>query len=224
MARRSARGERVQALAPASDQAEERKAGVYCHGPIPTGPAFDFGGAAIQQPLPEQPQWPACPATFVFGSADTAVVPVAPEPLRETAPERPPGPELSEKGEADEKEPEPEPEPEGMLPVKPQLEQPLGQPGEEGAEDEKEPEKEPAGEQEPEGVLQVTPQLASGGNTPTKSQPEAVKAKRVLSPGGTPVREEVLRQNAIADDAMSEVDAEVSSWVVAVAAPRKGLF
>ena len=53
-------------------------------------------------------------------------MPVAPEPLRETAPERPPGPELSEKGEADEKEPEPEPEPEGMLPVKPQLEQPLG--------------------------------------------------------------------------------------------------
>ena len=124
-------------------------------------------------------------------------MPVAPEPLRETAPERPPGPELSEKGEADEKEPEPEPEPEGMLPVKPQLEQPLGQPGEEGAEDEKEPEKEPAGEQEPEGVLQVTPQLASGGNTPTKSQPAAVKIKRVKSPGGTPGREEVLRQNAI---------------------------
>ena len=106
------------------------------------------------------------------------------------------------------------------LPVKPQLEQPLGQPGEEGAEDEKKPE----GEQEPEGVLQVTPQLASGGNTPTKSQPEAVKGRGVLSPGGTPVREEVLRQNAIADDAMSEVDAEVSSGVVAEAAPRKGLF
>jgi hypothetical protein len=187
---------------------------------VPSPQAFDFGGAAIQQPLPEQPQWPACPATFVFGSADTAVVLVAPEPLRETAPERPPGPELSEKGEADEKEPEAEPEPEGVLPVKPQLEQPRGQPGEEGAEDEKKPE----GEQESEGVLQVTPQLASGGNTPTKSQPEAVKGKRVLSPGGTPVREEVLRQNAIADDAMSEVDAEVSSWVVAEAAPRKGLF
>ena len=81
------------------------------------------------------------------------------------------------------------------LPVKPQLEQPLGQPGEEGAEDEKKPLAE--GEQEPEGVLQVTPQLASGGNTPTKSQPAAVKIKRVKSPGGTPGREEVLRQNAM---------------------------
>jgi hypothetical protein len=73
-------------------------------------------------------------------------------------------------------------------------------------------------------VLQVTPQLASGGNTPTKSQPAAVNIKRVKSPGGTPGREEVLRQNAIPDDAMSEVDAEVSRWVVAVAEPRKGLF
>jgi hypothetical protein len=155
--------------------------------------AFNFGGATNQQLLLAQPQWPACPGTFVVRQADTAAV--ASEPLRVTASERPPELETGEEGEEVEEEAEVE--------------------------------------KEPEGVLQVTPQLASGDTIPTKIPPAVVnvracsksppaKTKRAKSPGDTPGRDEVLRQNAA--DRMSGVDADVARWAVAAAEPRKELL
>ena len=91
-------------------------------------------------------------------------------------------------------------------------------------------------QKEPEGVtvLQVTPQLASAGTTPTKIPPAVVnvrtsmleeppaKTKRPKSPGDTPSRDEVLRQNTA--DRMSAVDADVERWAVAATEPRKELL
>ena len=90
-------------------------------------------------------------------------------------------------------------------------------------------------EEEPEGVLEVTPQLDSGGTTPiklrsapapnvracSKSSPRRLKTKRLKSPGDTPGREVVVRQNAT-----DKMDEEVERWVVAAAEPtgKKELF
>ncbi len=88
-------------------------------------------------------------------------------------------------------------------------------------------------EEEPEDVLEVTPKLDSGSTTPTKprpvpapnvracskSSPRRPKIKRLKSPGDTPGREVVVRQNAT--DLMDE---EVQRWVVAAAEPKKELF
>ena len=87
-----------------------------------------------------------------------------------------------------------------------------GQGDEEGAE----------GEQQPEGIWQVAPQLATG--TPAKLPPAAldpaVKTTRGRSPGDTPSRAEVLRQNA-ADRMEDELEAALK-WAVVVR--RRPLF
>ena len=81
-------------------------------------------------------------------------------------------------------------------------------------------------------MYEVTPKLDSGGTTPTKprpvpapnvracskSSPRRPKIKRLKSPGDTPGREVVVRQNAT--DLMDE---EVERWVVAAAESRKEL-
>ena len=94
-------------------------------------------------------------------------------------------------------------------------------------------------EVEPEGVLQVTTRLDSGGTTPkkvrpvpvpniracSKSPPVKIKSKRHISPGDTPGREVVVRQNAALDDRMAEVDADILGLVQAAESdPRKELF
>lgn len=81
-------------------------------------------------------------------------------------------------------------------------------------------------------MYEVTPKLDSGSTTPTKSRPVPAnvracskssprrsKTKRLKSPGDTPGREVVVRQNAT--DTMDE---EVQRWVVAAAEPKKELF
>ncbi len=92
-----------------------------------------------------------------------------------------------------------------------------GEGDEAGAEDEQKP--------EARDVLQVAPQLA----TPAKFPPAALdvkacsksppaKAMRVRSPGDTPSRDEVLRQNAA--DRMAGVEDDAAKWAVVVAVPR----
>ena len=90
-------------------------------------------------------------------------------------------------------------------------------------------------EEKPEGVWHVTPRLDSGGTTPVKippapavragfkSPPAKTKIKRHKSPGDTPGREAVVRQNAAPDDRMAAVDEDVWRWAGA-AEPRKELF
>ena len=75
---------------------------------VPSPQAFDFGGAAIQQSLPEQPLWPAYPVRgFVFGqAAPAAVAPEEPEDEEVTTSERPTELETGEEGEGYEEEPE----------------------------------------------------------------------------------------------------------------------
>ena len=79
----------------------------------------------------------------------------------------------------------------------------------------------------------MTPQLDSGSTTPTKprlvpapnvracskSSPRRLKSKRLKSPGDTPGREVVVRQNAT--DLMDE---DVLGWAVAAAESRKELL
>ena len=79
----------------------------------------------------------------------------------------------------------------------------------------------------------MTPQLDSGGTTPTKprsvpapnvracskSSPRRTKSKRPKSPGDTPGRAVVVRQNAT--DLMDE---DVLRWAVAAAESRKELL
>jgi hypothetical protein len=86
-----------------------------------------------------------------------------------------------------------------------------------------------ADEESPRGVYEVD----SGSTTPTKSRPVPApnvracskssprrsKTKRLKSPGDTPGRELVVRQNAT--DTMDE---EVQRWVVPAAEPKKELF
>jgi len=92
-------------------------------------------------------------------------------------------------------------------------------------------------EEQPRGVYEVTPKLDSGSTTPTKPRPVPApnvracsksspsvtprkpKIKRLKSPGDTPGREVVVRQNAT--DLMYE---EVERWVVAAAEPKKELL
>ena len=90
-----------------------------------------------------------------------------------------------------------------------------------------------ADEENPRGVYEVTPKLDSGSTTPTKprpvpapnvracskSSPRKSKTKRLKSPGDTPGREVVVRQNAT-----NTMDEEVQRWVVAAAEPRKELL
>ena len=93
-------------------------------------------------------------------------------------------------------------------------------------------------EVEPEGVLQVTTRLDSGGTTPkkvrpvpvpniracSKSPPVKFKIKRHISPGDTPGREVVVRQNAALDDRMAEIDEDILRLVrAAEPEPRKEL-
>ena len=88
-------------------------------------------------------------------------------------------------------------------------------------------------EKQPGGVYEVTPKLDSGSTTPTKprlvpapnvracskSSPRRLKSKRLKSPGDTPSREVVVRQNAI-----ELMDADVIRWAIAAADPRKELL
>ena len=93
-------------------------------------------------------------------------------------------------------------------------------------------------EVEPEGVLQVTTRLDSGGTTHkkvrpvpvpniracSKSPPVKFKIKRHISPGDTPGREVVVRQNAALDDRMAEIDEDILRLVrAAEPEPRKEL-
>ena len=93
-------------------------------------------------------------------------------------------------------------------------------------------------ELELEDVLQVTTRLDSGGTTPkkvrpvpvpniracSKSPPVKFKIKRHISPGDTPGREVVVRQNAALDDRMAEIDEDILRLVrAAEPEPRKEL-
>ena len=91
-------------------------------------------------------------------------------------------------------------------------------------------------EEQPRGVYEVTPKLDSGSTTPTKPRPVPApnvracsksspsvtprkpKIKRLKSPGDTPGREVVVRQNAT-----ELMDEDVMRWVVAAAESRKEL-
>lgn len=87
-------------------------------------------------------------------------------------------------------------------------------------------------EKQPGGAYEVTPKLDSGSTTPTKprpvpapnvracskSSPRKLKTKRVKSPGDTPSREVVVRQNAT-----EQMDEDVIRWAIAAADPRKEL-
>ena len=87
-------------------------------------------------------------------------------------------------------------------------------------------------ERKPGGVYEVTPKLDSGSVTPTKPRPVPApnvracsktpprrsKIKRLKSPGDTPGREVVVRQNAT-----ELMDEDVMRWVVAAAESRKEL-
>ena len=93
-------------------------------------------------------------------------------------------------------------------------------------------------EEQPRGVYEVTPKLDSDSTTPTGTKPRPVpapnvracsksspsvtprkpKVKRLKSPGDTPVREVVVRQNAT-----EQMDEDVMRWVVAAAESRKEL-
>ena len=88
-------------------------------------------------------------------------------------------------------------------------------------------------EKQPGGVYEVTPKLDSGSTTPTKprlvpapnvracskSSPRRPKIKRPKSPGNTPSREVVVRQNAT-----EPMDEDVMRWAIAAADPRKELL
>jgi hypothetical protein len=89
-------------------------------------------------------------------------------------------------------------------------------------------------EEKPRGVYEVTPKLASGSTTRatkprpvpapnvracSKSSPRRLKSKRLKSPGDTPGREVVVRQNAT-----ELMDEDVPRWVVEAAEPRKELL
>ena len=98
--------------------------------------------------------------------------------------------------------------------------------GAEGAGDEKEAE----AAQETEAVLQVAPQLATPTATPTKVPPEVLGVKacsksppakptRVRSPGDTPSRDEVLRQNA--SDRMSGMEGDEVQWLTIMTKPSE---
>ena len=76
----------------------------------------------------------------------------------------------------------------------------------------------------------MTVKLASGGPPPTQPPPPVVNVRacsksppvrstRVRSPGDTPSRDEVLRQNAA--DPMAGVDADAAKWAVVVARPKE---
>ena len=73
-------------------------------------------------------------------------------------------------------------------------------------------------EQKPEGVWQVAPQLATPAKLPPAVLDPVVKTTRGRSPGDTPSRDEVLRQNA-ADRMEDELDAALK-WAVVVAVPK----
>ena len=161
---------------------------------VPTPQVFNFGGEASQQPLPQAPVWPVHQGIFAFGQAASAgVAPAEPEDEKGTVVVRPPKQESGERGEEDEEDEEVE--------------------------------------EEPEDVLQVTVQLSSGGPTPAKvppavanvracsKSPPPAKPMRVRSPGDTPVREEVLRQNAT--DRMPGVEDDAAKWAVVVAVPKE---
>ena len=88
-------------------------------------------------------------------------------------------------------------------------------------------------EKQPGGMYEVTPKLDSGSTTPTKprpvpapnvracskSSPRRPKIKRLKSPGDTPSREVVVRQNAT-----ELMDEDVIRWAIAAADPRKELL
>ena len=159
-----------------------------------------------------------------FGQPETGPVRVATVPFSQSVPETLPDPQ-STGGKGEEEFchfADPESHGEGSQ----------AESEEDGTSSEEEPEG-VGSEEKPVGVLEVTPQLDSGGTTPiklrpvpapnvracSKSSPRRLKTKRLKSPGGTPAREVVVRQNAT--DLMDE---EVQRWVVAAAEPKKELF
>ena len=82
------------------------------------------------------------------------------------------------------------------------------------------------GEQKPEDVWQVAPQLATPAKLPPAvldveacSKTPPVKTTRVRSPGDTPSRAEVLRQNAA--DRMAGMEDDTTKWAVVVAVPKE---
>ena len=109
---------------------------------------------------------------------------------------------------------EPEDEKETVVVRPPELETGAGEEGgEEGAED----------EQKPEDVWQVAPQLATAAklspavlDVKAGSKSPPVKSTRVRSPGDTPGRDEVLRQNAA--DRMED---DAAKWAMVVALPKE---
>ena len=157
---------------------------------VPSSPqVFNFGDEISQQPLPQAPVWPVHKGGFLFGQAASEGVAPA-EPEVETRIVVVPPPELAS--------------------------------GAEGEGDEKEAED----AQETEAVLQVAPQLA----TPTKVPPAVLDVKacsksppakptRVRSPGDTPSRSEVLRQNAA--DRMSGVEDDAVQWLTIMTPPEE---
>jgi hypothetical protein len=70
-----------------------------------------------------------------------------------------------------------------------------------------------------EGIWQVAPQLATPAKLPPAVLDPTVKTTRGRSPGDTPSRDEVLRQNA-ADRMEDELDA-AAKWAVVVAVPKE---
>jgi hypothetical protein len=107
---------------------------------------------------------------------------------------------------------EPEDEKETVVVRPPELETGAEEEGGEGGAE---------GEQKPEGVWQVAPQLATPAKLPPAVFDPTLKTTRGLgrSPGDTPSRDEVLRQNA-ADRMEDELDA-AAKWAVVVAVPKE---
>ena len=200
-------------------------------GQSPTFSAAGAGAGIFAQP----PEWPPPGSTtsvewskltgtspFLFGHPATGAVRVATDtvPFEQRVPETLPVPRSTGGKEEEESE--------GVCHFSEYESHGAGSPAE-SEEDGTDSEEEPDSEE----VLEVTPKLDSGSTTPakprsvpapnvracSKSSPRRTKSKRPKSPGDTPGRAVVVRQNAT--DLMDE---EVQRWAVAAAEPKKELF
>jgi hypothetical protein len=190
-----------------SFSADAAVAGIFAHSPVwpPTGVTTSVEWSKLTGTL----------SPIQFGQPETGAVRVATVPFSQLVPETLPDPQ-STGGKGEEEFchfSDPESHGEGSQ----------AESAEDGT----------SSEEEPEEVLEVTPKLDSGSTTPTKprsvpapnvracskSSPRRPKIKRLKSPGDTPGRAAVVRQNAT--DLMDE---EVERWVVAAAEPKKELF